>query len=81
MRKVEEEIQHETAVMIKDMEAAAKEQADQKAREIICRWPFSAVQPITSAEATVSVVALPNDEMKGRIIGPRRPQHPYAWKR
>ena len=68
LRKVEEEIQHETAVMIKDMEAAAKEQADKKAREIISL----AIQRCAAdhvAETTVSVVALPNDEMKGRIIG------------
>ena len=68
LNKVEEEIQHETAVMIKEMEAAAKETADKKAREIISL----AIQRCAAdhvAETTVSVVALPNDEMKGRIIG------------
>ena len=68
LSKVEEEISHETAVMIKDMEAAAKETADKKAREIISL----AIQRCAAdhvAETTVSVVALPNDEMKGRIIG------------
>lgn len=68
LSKVEEEIQHETAVMIKEMEAQAKETADKKAREIISL----AIQRCAAdhvAETTVSVVALPNDEMKGRIIG------------
>lgn len=68
LNKVEEEIKHETAIMIKDMETAAKEQADKKAREIISL----AIQRCAAdhvAETTVSVVALPNDEMKGRIIG------------
>ncbi|MBO5114902.1 MAG: ribonuclease Y, partial [Peptococcaceae bacterium] len=68
LNKVEEEIQHETAVMIKEMEAQAKETADKKAREIISL----AIQRCAAdhvAETTVSVVALPNDEMKGRIIG------------
>ncbi len=68
LNKVEEEISHETAIMIKDMEAAAKETADKKAREIISL----AIQRCAAdhvAETTVSVVALPNDEMKGRIIG------------
>ena len=68
LSKVEEEIKHETAIMIKDMETAAKETADKKAREIISL----AIQRCAAdhvAETTVSVVALPNDEMKGRIIG------------
>lgn len=68
LSKVEEEIKHETAIMIKDMESAAKEQADKKARDIISL----AIQRCAAdhvAETTVSVVALPNDEMKGRIIG------------
>ena len=68
LNKVEEEIKHETAVMIKEMEAEAKETADKKAREIISL----AIQRCAAdhvAETTVSVVALPNDEMKGRIIG------------
>ena len=68
LHKVEEEITHETAVMIKEMETAAKEQADKRAREIISL----AIQRCAAdhvAETTVSVVSLPNDEMKGRIIG------------
>lgn len=68
LSKVEEEIKHETAIMIKNMETAAKEQADKKARDIISL----AIQRCAAdhvAETTVSVVALPNDEMKGRIIG------------
>ncbi|NLT95407.1 MAG: ribonuclease Y [Clostridia bacterium] len=68
LARVEEEIKHEAAMMIKDIEAQAKEEADKKAREIISL----AIQRCAAdhvAETTVSVVALPNDEMKGRIIG------------
>jgi len=68
LANVQEEIKHETAIMIKDLEQQAKEEADKKAREIISL----AIQRCAAdhvAETTVSVVALPNDEMKGRIIG------------
>jgi ribonuclease Y len=68
LASVEEEIRHETAIMIKELEQQAKEEADKKAREIISL----AIQRCAAdhvAETTVSVVALPNDEMKGRIIG------------
>ena len=68
LTNVEEEIRHETAIMIKDMQQQAKEDADKNAREIISL----AIQRCAAdhvAETTVSVVALPNDEMKGRIIG------------
>ncbi len=62
------EIMQESAMMIKEMESKAKEEADKKAREIIS----STIQRVAAdhvAETTVTVVALPNDEMKGRIIG------------
>ncbi|BBB93106.1 MAG TPA: ribonuclease Y [Methylomusa anaerophila] len=68
LANVEEEVKHETAMLIKDLEQQAKEEADKKAREIISL----AIQRCAAdhvAETTVSVVALPNDEMKGRIIG------------
>ena len=65
---LEKDIRHDASVMIKDIESKAKEEADRKAKEIIT----GAVQRCAAdqiAEITVSVVALPNDEMKGRIIG------------
>ncbi len=65
---VESEVKHDTAVMIKELETRAKQEADRKAREIIaCAIQRCAVDHVT--ETTVSVVPLPNDEMKGRIIG------------
>lgn len=68
LASAQEEIKHETAIMIKELEQQAKEEADKKSREIISL----AIQRCAAdhvAETTVSVVALPNDEMKGRIIG------------
>ncbi|WP_051211968.1 ribonuclease Y [Veillonella montpellierensis] len=68
LTNVEEEIRHETAVLVKDLEQQAKDEAEKNAREIIA----AAIQRCAAdhvAESTVSVVSLPNDEMKGRIIG------------
>ncbi len=68
LKNIESEVRHEAAIMIKDIETQAKEEADKKACAIIS----TAIQKCAAdhvAEATVSVVALPNDEMKGRIIG------------
>ncbi len=68
LSNVEKEIRYEASVMIKDIESKAKEEADKKAKEIIT----GAIQRCAAdhvAESTVSVVALPNDDMKGRIIG------------
>jgi ribonucrease Y len=68
LAKMEEELEHEFAKMIKNKSEKAKEEADKKAREIISL----AIQRCAAdhvAETTVSVVSLPNDEMKGRIIG------------
>ena len=68
LKTVEEDIRHETAMKIKEIEQKMKDEADEKAREVIS----IAIQRCAAdhaAEATVSVVPLPNDEMKGRIIG------------
>lgn len=68
LKNIESEVRHEAAIMIKDIETQAKEEADKKAKDIIS----TAIQKCAAdhvAESTVSVVALPNDEMKGRIIG------------
>ncbi|QHI74012.1 ribonuclease Y [Aminipila terrae] len=68
LANVEKDIRVEASMMIKDIESKAKEEADKKAKEIIT----GAIQRCAAdhvAESTVSVVALPNDEMKGRIIG------------
>lgn len=67
-REVEQELSHEIAMMIKERVTQAKEEADRKAKEILAL----AIQRYSAdhvAETTVSVVNLPNDEMKGRIIG------------
>ena len=66
--EVRREIKHESAMLIKELETKAKEEADKKSREIIT----NAIQRCAAdhvSETTVHVVALPNDEMKGRIIG------------
>ncbi len=66
--RVEREMAHETALLIKREESKAKEQADKKAKELLSL----AIQRCAAehvSETTVSVVNLPNDEMKGRIIG------------
>lgn len=66
--QVNREVKHEAAIMIKDVESKAKEESDKRAREIIT----NAIQRCAAdhvSESTVYVVALPNDEMKGRIIG------------
>ena len=65
---VESDVRHDAAMKIKEIEAQFKEEADEKAREVIA----IAIQRCAAdhaAETTVSVVPLPNDEMKGRIIG------------
>ena len=68
LANTEKEVRHEASIMIKEIETKAKEEADKKAKYIIT----GAIQRCAAdhvAESTVSVVNLPNDEMKGRIIG------------
>ena len=68
LKNIESEVRHEAAMMIKDITDKAKEEGDKKAHDIVA----GAIQRCAadhSAETTVSVVPLPNDEMKGRIIG------------
>lgn len=68
LKIVEDEVRHEEALMIKEMENRAKEEADKKAKEYV----VTAIQRCAAdhvSETTISVVQLPNDEMKGRIIG------------
>ena len=68
VNRVQKDAYHDAAVMVRDIESRAKEEADKKARNIISL----AIQKCAAdhvAETTVSVVTLPNDDMKGRIIG------------
>ena len=68
LKVVEDDVKHETAVRLKEMEQQIKEESSKKAKDIV----VTAIQKCAAdhvAETTVSVVQLPNDEMKGRIIG------------
>ncbi|MCD7863994.1 MAG: ribonuclease Y [Lachnospiraceae bacterium] len=68
LKIVEDEVKHETALKIKEMDLKVKEEADKRARDYV----VNAIQRCTAdvvSETTISVVQLPNDEMKGRIIG------------
>lgn len=68
LRNVENEVKHESAALIKEIEMNTKQEADRRAKDILA----TAIQKCAAdhvSEATVSVVPLPNDEMKGRIIG------------
>ena len=68
LKLVEDEVRHDSAVMIKEIESQAKEESDKRAKELV----VNAIQRCAAdhvSEATISVVQLPNDEMKGWIIG------------
>ena len=68
LKTVEDDVKHDTAKMVRELEAQAKEDADKKAKEYV----VNAIQRCAAdhvAETTISVVQLPSDEMKGRIIG------------
>ncbi len=68
LANIEDEIKHEAAMLIKEIESQAKEEGEKRAKDIISQ----AIQRCAAdhvAETTVTVVTLPNDEMKGRIIG------------
>ncbi len=68
LKIVEDEVKHETALMIKELDTRAKEEADKRAKDYV----VMAIQKCAAdhvSETTISVVQLPNDEMKGRIIG------------
>ena len=68
LKTVEDEVKHETAVLVKELETRAKEEAGKKAKEyVVTAIQKCAVDHV--AETTISLVRLPNDEMKGRIIG------------
>ena len=68
LKTVEEEVKIETAKLVKELESQAKEEADKKAKEIVVNDIQKCATDHVS-ETTISVVSLPNDEMKGRIIG------------
>jgi ribonuclease Y len=68
LKNIEGEVKHEAAILVKDIYEKAKEESSRKAKEVLS----TAIQRCAvdhSSDITVSVVALPNDEMKGRIIG------------
>ena len=68
LASIKDEVKHEAAILIRDIENQAKEEGEKRAREIVS----AAIQRVAAdhvAESTVSVVSLPNEEMKGRIIG------------
>lgn len=68
LKTVEEDVKHDTAKMIKELESRAKEEAEKKAKDYV----VTAIQKCAAdhvSETTISVAQLPNDEMKGRIIG------------
>lgn len=68
LKSVEEDVKHEAAVLVKELENKAKEEADKKAKDyVVTAIQRCAVDHV--AETTISVVQLPNEEMKGRIIG------------
>ncbi len=68
LKDLESQIRHEAAIMVKDIEQQAKDEAEKNAKNIVA-FAIQKVAADHATETTVSVVPLPNDEMKGRIIG------------
>ena len=68
LSEVEKDVKHEAIILMKEIEGRAKEEAEKKAKNIVA-FAIQKCAADHSAETTVSVVSLPNDEMKGRIIG------------
>ena len=77
LQAVEHEVREDANRRLMLLEKAYKEEADRRARDIV----MQAIQGVTSevvSDSTTSMVTIPNEEMKGRIIGRGRPQHPRA---
>ena len=68
LKKIEDEVRHDAAQMVRDIESEARDEADKRAKNIVS-LSIQRVAADHTAETTVSVIPLPSDEMKGRIIG------------
>ena len=75
LAQVDDEVRDEANRRVREAEARVKEEAEDRARRVIATAIQRVASEVTS-ESTVTVIKIPNDEMKGRIIGRGRPQHP-----